>query len=229
MALSIETNEVELGKQSNNFCSKIDKYKDVLKLDADKVTNFKDGNTYMQFVLDISNETLLHSKSLTEHKVIIIRGHGKEVLSDIPTLNPLPVKLPGVPMVNMHSALTKLAKSCSESPNFTASIGFDLGIWAEVTPAKPEEGKPNLTVKLASGGHPILHASKGIYQGFQLWRDIGDAKGFVLINVSQYADYLDVGALPSTDSIWKYKAIYIHKGELAGKWSEVVTVLVFAG
>ena len=225
----IEKAEKPFCDQSNNVCAKILGYSDKLELDTAVVDAFIQGNSFLQFVHDKSNESLLYSKSLTKFKETVFHGNGAQDLGNMPVLNPLPVKLPGIPMKNMQGALLNIAKSCKGNSNFNDTIGLDLGILKEVSPAKPEDGTPNLTVKLASGGHPILHATKGEYQGYQVWRDSNDGKGFILANVSLYADYLDLFTIPVaiTGTVWNYKAIYIAKGEVVGKWSPIVSILVF--
>jgi len=229
MEILIERSDPLFVPQSGNFSAKIGNYQGILGLDATKVTAYLNGNKYMQFVYLEHVGIQTYGHSFAQYKQLIFNGHGTQILSDIPVLAAFPTPLPGIPMANMRGALSSLAQDCTRSAAFTNSIGEDLGILKPETSAKPEEGMPNLTVKLTTGGHPILHATKGEYQGYQVWRDGGDGKGYVLIGVSLYADYVDNSSLPDagTNKQWKYKAIYVQKGAVIGKWSAEVSIMVY--
>ena len=147
---------------------------------------------------------------------------------------PKPPVTPTVPVPiskgNVRGMLASLAQDCTNSSKFNDEIGIALGI---VTPI--ESGKdivaviPKLSIKHTNGGYPILHASKGIYQGYEVWKDWNDGKGYLKLDTSLYPDYTDVSALPEfgKGATWKYKIIYLLKGEHSGSWSPEVTIGVY--
>ena len=67
-----------------------------------------------------------------------------------------------------------------------------------------------------------------IYQGYQVYKDWGDGKGFVHLQVSLHADFVDNSLLPieGITQTWRYKVIYYLKGEQVGNFSNIVSVTV---
>jgi len=228
MKAKIASTDLLLGLQINTFCIAIEDYVSTLGLSASKVAYLISCNPLIQFILTMHPELLKTAHSVTSYKDLLLYGHKNEVLGAIPTLPVFPAILPFVPLANVRSFFVDLVQDCMKSPKFTENIGIKLGIIDLSPEPKPEEGTPNLSVKYATGGHPLLHSTKGIFQGYEVWRDKGDGKGFVHITTSLYADYLDASELPAINisQQWKYKAIYILKGVVIGNWSAEVSIVV---
>ena len=56
-----------------------------------------------------------------------------------------------------------------------------------------------------------------------------DTKGYFKLDTSIYSDYIDNSPLPAVGvaKTWKYKIIFILKGEISGKWRNEVTIGVY--
>ena len=104
-----------------------------------------------------------------------------------------------------------------------------LGIYpATVDSLVAAEIKPPLSAKLSPAGHPILHSLKSIYQGYEVYKDWGDGKGFVAFKTSMQADFIDNSDLPvaGITQVWRYKIVYLLKNEEVGNFSDIVSVTV---
>ncbi len=225
----IAKTDLLLAIQILNFCKIIGDYTTLLGLSAAKVASLVQSNPMVQLIVSMHPELMKSSHSFTSYKTLLLHGNKNEILGAIPELPVYPEILPLVPKANVHALFSDIIQDCFKSPNFTENIGIKLGI-IDISPLpKPEEATAELTIKLATGGHPLLHVTKGIFQGYEVWKDKGDGKGYIQIATSLYADYLDASELPplNVSQHWKYKAIYIYKGEPTGNWSTEVGVIVF--
>ncbi len=229
MKAKIASQEIPLGIQINKFCQSVPDYATLLGLTPAKVALLIATNPLLQFVLSMNPELLKTSHSFTSFKTLLLHGNKNEVLGAIPLLPVYPAILPTVTIANVRGLFSEIVQECIKSPKFTENIGIILGIIDLAPEPKPDEGTAVLAIKLASGGHPLLHVPKGIYQGYEVWRDKGDGKGYIRIATSLYADYLDASELPpvNVSQHWKYKAINIYKGEPTGNWSVEVGVIVY--
>ena len=214
--------------QLNQCCTNLDDYATTLNLDAAKVAKLKTTNAFVKFIFNLQIFVQAYAHSLTSYKDQLHTGPSKSLMGAIPNLPVYPAVLPTISMGNARSQFADMIQDCVKSPNFTKDIGIKLGFIKTEAAAKPEEITPLLTIKLTTGGHPILHAKKGIYQGYQVWKD-SDGKGYIKLDISLYPDYTDVSDLPPSGvgKTWKYKVIYILKGEHCGNWSNEVTIGVY--
>ena len=230
MKTFIESGEVALVAQTNHFCEKIGDLVVTLGLDAADVLKFKTSNKYLQFVFSEHLDIQTFSQEFTVYKNELINGPSKSMMSELPKPPVFPETPIPISLGNIRSQFAVIIQDCVKSKNFTKDMGIRLGIVQPDAAAKPAEVVvPNLSVKLTTEGHPILHATKGIYQGYDIWKDSNDGKGYIKLNTSLYADYIDVSDLPALGSgkTWKYKAIYILKGEHCGTWSAEAIIGVF--
>jgi hypothetical protein len=230
MAINIKTSDTAFAIQNNQFCNNVDKVATLLSLDAEKVIAIKIANTFMQFIFGMQTETKAHAHSFTNYKRQLHFGPSTELMGEVPK----PPVYPTVPVPiskgNVRSMLAGLAQDCVSSPKFTDAIGIALGIMDPV-----ELGKdavvvtPNLTIKHTTAGHPQLHATKGIYQGYEVWKDSNDGKGYLKLDTSLYPDFIDNSPLPTVGKAasWKYKIIYLLKGVQCGNWSAEVNIGVY--
>ena len=229
MRTYIAKSDILLANQVDGFCNIISEYSTLLSLSATKIAELILGNPMLQFVVTMHPELAKTNHSFTSYKDLVIYGNKKEILGAVPSLPVYPAILPTVTHANIRALFADIVQDCFKSPKFTENIGIILGI-IDLSPVpKPEEVTPILSARLATGGHPLLHVPKGIYQGYEVWRDKGDGKGFIKIATSLYADYLDTSELPpvNVSQHWKYKAINIYKGVHTGNWSAEVSMIVF--
>ena len=214
--------------QTNQWCGNISDYITILELNAPKVAIFKTTNDFVQFIFKEQTEVKAFAHGFTLYKDQLHLGPSKVLMGAIPSPPVFPTILPTISMGNARAQFADLIQDCVRSSNFTRDIGVILGFMKTEAIEKEEEGTPNLTVKLTTGGHPILHAKKGSYQGYEVWKD-SDGKGYLKLDTSLYADYTDVSELPAlgVGKTWKYKVIYVAKGGQCGNWSAEVTIGVF--
>ena len=229
MKTFILATESGFAAQTNQFCQNIDGLIKPLSLDPAEVAAFKVTNTFVQFIFGEQAGIQSFAKAFTDYKNILHFGPSNALMGDIPLPPVFPSVLPVISMGNARSQFADLIQNCVRSKNFTSTMGITLGFVKAETEEKAEEGTPNLTIKLTTGGHPLLHATKGIYQGYEVWKDINDGKGYSRLATSLYADYIDLSTLPAVGIgvTWKYKVIYILKGVECGNWSAEVTIGVF--
>ena len=214
--------------QSETFCSKVDKQVVPLGLVQTKVDEYKLSDKFFQFIFRKCLESQSYSHTMVAYKNLARNGPSSEVLGAIPTPLVLGTPLPVVPLSNIQAQLASLIQDCTKSPNFSESIGIELGI-IKITPdSLMPEVQPQLTLSLTISGHPLLHVPKGAYQGYEIFRDCGDGKGFVHLQISLHPDFVDNSTLPAEGiaQIWRYKVIYYLKGEQVGNLSEIKSISV---
>jgi len=230
MTIDLSDIDSEFAIQYNLLCTNIGKYDKELKPDPDDVTELKAVNDYIQFVFRLNLLVQAYAHSFTSYKNQLHFGPSKELLSSLPQAPIYPVLPVTITNGNAKALYLKFAKECMKNANFTETIGIALGLFPASSTAKdPTDITPKLTVKLTTGGHPILHAAKGIYQGYQVWKDVNDGKGYGKLDSSLCADYHDTSDLPAIGigKVWKYKVIYLLKSAHCGNWSNEVTIGVF--
>ena len=173
-------------------------------------------------------EVQAFAHGFTLYKDQLHNGPSKLLMGAIPSPPVFPTILPTISMGNARAQYADIIQDCFKSPNFTKDIGIKLGFIIEVA-AKDEPVTPLLITKSSIEGHPVLHTKKGIYQGYEVWKDVGDGKGYFKLDTSLYPDYTDNSALPAigVSKSWKYKVIYLLAGVHSGNWSNEVTVGVF--
>ena len=229
MKMLLENAEAPLASQINHFCQEVPNYEVVLDLDSGKVIKIKKINNFFQFILSMQVTIQSIAHSFTSYKNQAHYGPAEGLLGALPVLPVYPAVIPEIPFGNAKSLFSDMIKDCMKSANFTKDIGLALGIIEPDVAAKPEEVTPVLTVKLTTGGHPLLHTVKGNYSGYEVWKDSMDTKGYIKLDTSIYCDYIDNSPLPAIGvaKTWKYKIIYILKAAECGNWSNEVTVGVF--
>jgi len=230
MAIDIKTTDAGILNQCNQFCTNVDKVATLLDLDIEKVSAFKVANTFLQFVFNMQIEAQSYAHSFTNYKHQLHFGPSTELMGMVPKPPVYPTVVVPISKGNVRAMLSSLAQDCVSSPKFTNDIGIVLGIMNPVEAGKDvTEIKPNLTIKLTTGGYPQLHATKGIYQGYEVWKDCNDGKGYSKLDTSMFADYTDTSALPAfgKGASYKYKIIYILKKVQCGSWSAEVSIGVF--
>ena len=225
----IRNSESGFAVQINLFCNHIDDYTTLFGLDEDKVDRFKTANTFVQFIFNANHSAQIYAMAFTSYKNQLHDGPSEELMGAVPALPVYPVNMPQVSYGNARTQFAGLIQDCVKSKKFTKNIGVLLGFIKGESTEKAEEVTPVLKLKFTIGGHPVLHVTKGIYQGYEVWKDIGDGGGYRKTDTSLYAKYTDLSKLPAigTGQSWKYKVIYILKGAHCGNWSNEVVIGVF--
>jgi hypothetical protein len=111
---------------------------------------------------------------------------------------------------------------------YTEADGLDLGIeGSEAAKTDLIAAKPAISVRLVQGGKPEIVWSKGDFDGIDIYVDRGSG-AWVFLATDNYPNYTDNSPLPATGTaaVWKYRAIYKYDDEVAGDWSDVVSITV---
>ena len=230
MLVIIRKTDAAFANQSNQFCANIDKFATILGLDTEKVNAYKIANTYLQFIFSMQLEVQAYAHTFSNYKKHLHFGPSMELMGATPKAPVYPTVQVPISKGNVRTMLANMAQNCIISDNFTEDMGIALGFMDAVTSEKDEAViTPVLTAKLTTGGHPIIHAAKGIYQGYEVWKDSNDTKGFLKLDTSLYPDFTDNSPLPAygKGASWKYKIIYLLKGVQCGNWSNEVNIGVY--
>ena len=230
MRTFIEDGALALAIQTNKFNDNIAKYATPLGLDAAKLLNFKKSNSFVQFVFNMQDTVQSFAQGFTEYRNQLHFGPSKGMMGELPSPPVFPVVPVPISMGNVRAQFASIIQDCVASENFTRDIGIILGfVKSDSTEKDKEVVVPNLTVKLTTEGHPLLHASKRIYQGYDIYKDSNDGKGYLNLKTSLYPDFIDYSDLPALGmgKTWKYKVIYILRGEHSGTYSAEVTIGVY--
>jgi len=227
MLLHIQTSDPKLLAQILKFLDRYPNHSALLLVLATKITRLTKGATYLQFILSENDMVQSFAIGYTAYKNRV--RNGSNVVGSLgaaPSMPEYPTIMPILSEDNIEGLFREIVQDCVNSGRLSEEIAADLGILAPVVVEDLAEGTPNLTGKLGTGGHPILHANIGNYSGYQVWKDTGT--GYLLINVSTKANFTDTATLPAkgTGVVWKYKTIYVYKNEPIGNWSAEVAISV---
>ncbi len=213
--------------QIDRFDDNYPKYKDVLKVPADKIAALTLGRKMMDFYYQRNETVQLFSFSSTSYKNELRYGNDTKIMGAIPTVNELPAILPTTCAPNVEGLFKEIINLCVKSGGLTESIAKDLGILHSFSTEEIEEGQPNLTIKLVAGGYPILHCNMLFYEAWEVWKD--DGTGYRKLDTCNHAKYTDTAPLPAkgvTVTV-KYKTIYKFQNAVVGKWSTEVVVTLY--
>jgi hypothetical protein len=228
METYIERTDAGLKTQLETFSSVIDTYASSLGLDADKVTELKKAITYYSFVFNKNEIYHDYSKAIVQHKALVGKGAGGTVMVPFPALPALGT-VPDAPAEpNVRATFGSMIQDAKRSANFTTSVASSLGVLYVPGSFNPEDGKPTFKISFSSGGHPNLIWVKGLYDGVEIWKDSGDGQGWKKLDKDFRPDFIDKSDLPAAGKsvVWKYKMIYIYKDDIAGQWSDEMSVTV---
>ncbi len=229
MATYIEASDEGYFLQLNKFCERIDTYSATLGLDPVKVQQIKDDKEYFGKVYAGMILTRDFAESFTNYKNLLRYGHGDEVLGSFPT--PPTITPPAVVFTggaNCQKRFAEIIQDCVISRGYTVAIGEDLGIEAPESPFVPGDGKPVIKTRYSTGGMPGFSWKKGKYQGIEIWKQAGAT--WTYHDKDFNPDFVDkTSTLPPAgqSSVVRYKAIYLHKGEQVGQWSDELAITVY--
>lgn len=220
----IVLSDAGFGIQLENFNAKLPNYATVLGVSTTELSVLKTDTDYYLEVLVAQSKFQTYAEAVTKYKDLLCYGNGTEVLGSFPTVPTIPSAPPAG--ANVQERFSKLAQRIKGSPNYSKSIGEDLGIEAKEEPFDPQAGKPEIKTAFSSGGHPVLKWKKGKYQGVEVWKNTGT--GWQKLDIDTSPDYTDKTALPAAGqtAVWQYKMIYLYKDAQAGNWSDEATVTV---
>jgi hypothetical protein len=228
MATYIERTDEGFLLQLHRFSERISIYAAALGITPVQIAAHEADKEFFTAVFEAVITFRGYAESLTNYKNLLRYGNGSEVLGAIPTAPVISATFPALTAASAQKRFADLIKQCTASPNYTLAIGEDLGIEAPVSPFVPGDGKPEIKAFISDGGQPGFRWKKGKYQGVEIWINTGT--GWKFLDKDFNPDFVDKKTpLPAagTSAVWKYKAIYLYKGEQAGQWSEELNIPVY--
>ena len=223
MEIEIKNNYNDFRNQIKHFCLRYDDaYPGMFGLDPVKYAKLKKVSELFDFCVIANGYIHDFSSDISKYIAHLFHGPVDQPLGSIPALPVYPAVLPDVTDADAYSFFSGCVQDCKRSSAFTENVARDLGVLKGASTFDPQAGKPIIKIKTAEGGHPLLHVKKGHYQGWELWKDHNDGKGYVKVKEVLHPDYLDLDPLPALGSsvVWKYKAIYLFADKHAGNWSD---------
>lgn len=160
---------------------------------------------------------------LNEVKHGVKPGHTGSAVPTLPVFDAPPTEVQPGALVRVMA----IANGIKVNVGYNEADGEALGLEGAEVVFNPNEGKPDLTGKRTAGGLPLLHVTKGHYEGYEIWKITNGV--YAKYDRSTHADYIDHIDLPAIGqiAIEKYKAKYLYKGEAVGEWSEEVSVTIY--
>jgi len=204
-------------------------YKTDLTLTDEEILAAKAMYLSLKYVLDFESMVQNFQSSFTAYKNWVKEGPSSQVSSSMPAAIVYPTPVPVIITGNIISQYARFSDDIIKNPGFSDKMGIALGFYPVTEEsALAAEIKPPISVKNSPAGHPILHSLKGNFQGYQVYKDWGDGKGFVAFDKNLAADFVDNSDLPAQGiaKVWRYKIIYLLKNEEVGNFSDIVSVTV---
>jgi hypothetical protein len=221
----VEQTDTKFRIQLGNFCNLYPTYIDELNVLPAKMVRLNKGNAVVQVIFPQQEKLATFGTGFTSYKNLLRWGNNGEVLTAFPTMPTYPETLPALCEANIESLFKEILQDCVDN-GMTEATAKILGVFAEDVTVLLGEGTPNFSLKLAGGGHPLLHCTIKGYDGFEIWKDTGT--GFIRFDVSTSPNYMDMTPLPpaGTDVIWRYKIIYRYQNLQIGNWSPIIPIAI---
>jgi hypothetical protein len=217
----------------NTFSSKLPAYAGaaVLNIPAATVTQTQNDAANFAAIINLHEAYKQYVKNITAYKNHMRDGAVNNVAIGTLVAPPALPTFTGTVVGDIFGRLRKLVQTIKNNPNYTETIGDNLGINGAEPPAgglatAKAELKPAVTQTLQSG-HPRLKWKKLGLQGVKIMVDRGTG-AFAMLATDTKTYYLDTFALPAVgaSAVWKYMFIYIEHDDEVGQWSDVLTVTV---
>ena len=201
------------------------RYAEILGLSHDELTQAIDAAAWFKFALDFDDAAKAYALAVAAFKKAVRDGQKFGALN-FPALNPS-TPPPGEPFADAAGFLEKRVVSIRLHPRFSEAIGAALKIPpVQLNSLDFDTVRPSLSLELL-GGHPNIHWKMNGMDGLEIEVDRGDGI-FSLLTIEPAPDFLDLAPLPSPGNCarWRYRAIYQHKDQRVGHWSQVLVVEV---
>ena len=215
----------------DNFAAKLPLYTIKYGISDDDLKAVQTGQAWWAAILTYQSQFIKYANTITAFKAALRNG-----LDDGATLSPLTVPTPTLPTApaepGIFALVSNIASTIKNNKKYSVADGNDLGIEGSPLP-KPDPNTlvPDLSVVRGSGGHPELKWHKQNMPMLDICVDRSQGKGWEKLDTSDQNRYTDTHELPPAGSaaVWRYKAIYKHKGAQVGQWCEPVPVSVMGG
>lgn len=213
----------------HNYASKLPTYAALFGISASALQQVIDDATNFDLGLKAVSAFQSFSKTVVSFKNFLRDGttNATEIVN--PPEEPAMPAFTATVMGNIFGRWAKQIQTIKAHPNFTETIGKDLGIiGTDRPPVDPTTIKPVLGHTILAGKPNISWKKQG-HQGVHIYIDRSDGKGYGAMPFTDTKpDFLDEYPLPASGqtAIWKYKAIYIEDDVEIGNMSNELVVNV---
>lgn len=226
MADYVVHDDLGFSVQLNTFNGKLSNYATTFGLTPAEVTASASDGAYFKFILDnlINHENRFHD--WVSYKNLARKQSNGDVLGATPSALVLPAN-PGAVLSGIEDRFRTLAQRIKSHGNYNSSIGKDLDLEAPEVQVDLDTKKPKLKIKLVAA-HPTIDWKKDSIDALELYGTDDSTGNYTLIGTLSGKSYVDNRALPSTgqSKMRKFKAIYRHKDQQIGQWSDEVSIAV---
>jgi hypothetical protein len=211
-----------------NFANKLSAYASKYGITAAEVSDMVAAALYYAYWANYINQHSEFVKKLPQYRTELRDGlPDGATASVVPTPPTLGVVPPAV-APGIFKRAAAIAGVIKKRVVYTEADGLDLGIeGSEAAKADIQSAKPSISIRLVQGGKPEIVWTKGDFDGIDIYVDRGNGS-WVFLATDTYPNYTDNSPLPAsgTAAVWKYKVIYKYDDEVAGDWSDVVSITV---
>lgn len=163
----------------------------------------------------------IYKKQIVKWRNILLDGKSVPELSA--PHQPQSLNLPADFAKGIKPRIRKLVRHIKTHPNYSASVGKDLGIIGSQKQQKLSELKPIITL-VFKGGVVVVQWKKGIADAIHI--EVMRSPGkWELAGIDMEPHFID--STPITQpAIWKYRAAYLINDERVGQWSAEASIAV---
>lgn len=160
----------------------------------------------------------------TVYKGTLFLGKGA---TSVPGEPPMPQPVPPAVAPGIFTRFRALVRRIKAAPGYSAATGHALGIIGP-EPAPPDVTAITPRLRLQSeSGRVVVLWRKGRNEALRLEVDRGAGK-WELLSVAMKPRTPDPTPFPAEPEKWRYRGMFISKGQPIGKWSSVVEMVVWA-
>ncbi len=225
----VETTDVALNAQLQNFSSKLPGYATTFNLTTTTggdVPSAQADAAYFNYVVQncMQSETRYHD--WVAYKILARKTNNNDVLGLPPAAMPAIVN-PGAVPAGIEDRFRTLCQRIKKHGAYTVGIGQDLGIEAPTSVVDLDSKKPVLTIKTVAG-HPHIDWKKDNLDALDLYSTDDTTGNYILLGTLTGHSFVDNRALPAgvPSKVRKYKGIYRKKDTQIGQMSDEATVTV---
>ena len=228
MADYIPTTDAALVTWFNNFSTKFAAYAPAIGLSAADVTAVNNDDAMVQTLMNRVETYKQEAQEAVAYKNLMLKKP-LGTPAPAPPVNPNPALPVTAPAPGILARTRALAARIKAAPAYSEAIGKDLGIVGTGDNAAPNPAaKPALAAVTAGADTVDVSFVKNGYQGVLLEGQRGTETAWTQIANLRYSPYRDSrpNVSPTAPDVRRYRAIYLHKDQSTGQYSDTVTVTV---
>lgn len=209
----------------NNFASKLPEHSEVLGISPEQIASVQNDAAMYSYIVNIVNSFKAGLAERVGYKDLLKNGAENSPLGPVPVYSNAPA--PTVVAAGIFVRISKMIMTIKGNPNYTESIGGNLGIIGSEESRELSEMKPNITIRMEAG-YPKLVWKKGKADSLDIYVNRSDGKGYIYLANDSSPDFVDKTLLNGIEKTaeWIYKAIYRSKDDQVGSFSDEVSVIV---